>query len=146
MIVSITIPDVPAGAFTTLVNMFAERVGKELVHDIQMLLGTDEIYTLSEEYAAEKPHMKGFVRYKGGDQPLIFSGNMFEGVEWKLDGNTLTVGVRDDAGISESTGEDYAEKWERKTQFLEKAYDRFLGDEGVLRIMEECLIEVFADA
>ena len=146
MIVSITIPDIEAGALSQLVAMFAKRIGEDLVHDIQMLLGTDEIYTLSPEYAAEKPHMKGFVRYKGGDQPLIFSGNMFEGVEWKLEGNTLTVGVADDAGVSESTGEDYAEKWERKTQFLEKAYDRMGGDEHVLQVLEECLIEVFADA
>lgn len=145
MQLSITIPDIPDGAFSLLLEKFSERVGSDLVHEIQMLLGTDEIYTLSEWYAAEKPHMEGFVRYKGGDQPLIFSGEMFEGVQWSRDGSVLTIGVADGAGISDD-GEDYAEKWEIKTQFLEKAYDKMGGDAHVLEVLEECLIEVFADA
>jgi hypothetical protein len=145
MQLSITIPDIDDAAFSTLMEKFSKRVGDELVHDIQMLLGTDEIYTLSPEYAAEKPHMAGFVRYKGGDQPLIFSGEMFEGVQWSRDGNVVTIGVSDESGISDD-GEDYAEKWEIKTHFLEKAYERYLGDEGVLQILEECLLEVFIDA
>lgn len=87
----------------------------------------------------------GVCKVQGGDQPLIFSGEMFEGVQWSRDGSVLTIGVADGAGISDD-GEDYAEKWEIKTQFLEKAYDKMGGDAHVLEVLEECLIEVFADA
>jgi hypothetical protein len=121
---------------------FQEEAGKLIVGAVREILGTDEIYSLNPVYAASKPKRKGYRPTAGKpvDQPLIFTGEMYDAVHFRIEGAVLIIEV-DESRASAADGFDYAEKWEQMTQFLEKGFEKV--EPMLPALMEKILIEVF---
>jgi len=93
---------------------FMQEAGALIVDSVRSILGQSSIYSLSPEYAARKPRMKGFRRVAGksADQPLILSGQgIYDNIDVVADGDGFIVHVDDRVGESPD-GFDYAEYWE----------------------------------
>lgn len=104
-----------------LMDEICARVGPVVVQSVQSVLGTPDIYTLSPAYSKRKAKLPGFKRYRGKapDQPLIFSGAMYEAVTVeRVAGSADTLGL----SVSENLlpAVDYPDRWEKKTEFLDK--------------------------
>lgn len=106
-----------------ILKRFSAEAGPVIVDAIKSLLGTDALYQLQPNYAANKPKLPQYRAQAGkpADQPLILTGEMFNALDFHLDGDTILVGVTDGKAIAED-GDDYAEKWEQTTEFLEKGF------------------------
>lgn len=118
---------------------FSARCNQILVEAGQAILGTEEIYHLKGKYGAAKQKLPGFRRVPGKpeDQPLIFSGEMYDSLEAFFDGHQVVFRLRPGAAIDE--GVDYGAKWEEETEFLEKGADNVLGE------LADALIEIITE-
>lgn len=131
-----------ANAVENAVEAFLDKAGDTMVEAVKRGLGQADLYELSDGYRERKlagktkPAMRR-VAGKANDQPLILSGDMYEGVVKRRDGATgEVVEVASGAGVSES-GFDYAEYWEtgegssrgfKGVDFLGKGFDAVEGD------------------
>ena len=94
------------------VSAFLRDAGTAMVREVRSVLGTAEIYTLSERYSAQKvagrtrPKMRR-VAGKASDQPLILTGEMYRGVKATVEGRQVVVQVED--GVAMHGGFDIAE-------------------------------------
>ena len=86
-----------------VIKRFQVVAGELVVNAVKDVLGKDDLYTLSEEYAKRKPRIKGFKRVAGKDpdQPLILSGDMFENVVASFDGDTMCIQLSEGHGVDE---------------------------------------------
>jgi len=124
----LTIPktDLKPGDWNRAVKRFQKEAGERVVEAVQSVLGLDSIYALNQPYAQAKeagktkPRMK---HYPGKDfgQPLILTGNLYEGVTSHMEGDTLVVCVDPSHGL-DPKGYDYAEELEERTQYLERGF------------------------
>jgi hypothetical protein len=114
--------------WTRILPRFQKEAGELIVQSVRDELGSPEIYSLSEPYRDQKPRRKGFQRVAGKapDQPLIFSGAMFEAISAHAEGEMLIVQVADGEALAKD-GDDYAEQWEEVTHFLEKGFAKVEG-------------------
>jgi hypothetical protein len=131
-----------------VLKRFQEEGGQLVVQKVRSLLGQDQTYRLSEPYASRKiagrtnPKMKRFAGMSP-DEPLVLSGGMYDGVEARIVGNSIEVGIADGAGISDG-GFDYAEKWEATVHFIEEGVREAEADLAELlgRIVAEQMLKV----
>lgn len=112
-----------------ILEALLDPVGKVIQKAIEDMLGTEEVYTLSRKYREEKlalrtdPPMKR-ITGKAEDQPGILSAQMFENITFWLDGDTINIGVDVKKGFTDK-GFDYADEFEKRSQFLEKALTKY---------------------
>lgn len=118
-----TVPASGAGLTANIRNAFALRAGMLIVDSIKNVLGHDALYKLSAPYEKRKPSLPKFRRYSGksSGQPIILSGDLYEGLNYRLTGNTLIIDVDPSHGMD--GGFDVAEHWEQVTHYLELGYD-----------------------
>jgi len=137
-------PKLSPSAWNRVLKRFQKEAGELVVSGVKSVLGTTKVYQLNPDYARRKeegltrPRMKP---YPGKDygQPLILTGEMYEGVEAHLEGDDVVISVNESAGVAED-GSDYAEEWEEKAGYLGKGLDTVqdaLGELLCLIIVEE---------
>lgn len=105
-----------------LERRIAEAVGPLLVEGVRGVLGTDELYRLSPEYAKIKPGLPGYRRQAGKDpdQPLILTGDLYDSVESVPIAGGVRVQVAAGAAMSDK---DYAAYWEGEVDYLGRGID-----------------------
>jgi len=141
----ITAPAVPFNIGPSIVARvrarFMQEAGALIVDSVRSILGQSSIYSLSPEYAARKPHMKGFRRVAGksADQPLILSGQgIYDNIDVVADGDGFIVHVDDKAGTSPE-GFDYAQHFEDITDYLGKGLD--LVEDKLADLMGDIIVQ-----
>lgn len=121
--ISITLPDLvhlDGSLWKRVLPRFQKEAGDLVVEAVQNRLGEPGLYDLSAGYAATKSRRKGYKHIAGKpeDQPLIFTGALYEGLVAKATGDGVEISVQDGAAVTDK-GYDYAEEWEQKVQYLE---------------------------
>jgi len=141
----IAIPAVPFNIGPSIVSRvrarFMQEAGALIVDSVRSILGQSSIYSLSPEYAARKPRMKGFRRVAGkaADQPLILSGaGIYDNIDVVADGDGFIVHVDDKAGTSPE-GFDYAQHFEDITDYLGKGLD--LVEDKLADLMGDIIVQ-----
>jgi len=141
----IAIPAVPFNIGPSIVARvrarFMQEAGALIVDSVRSILGQSSIYSLSPEYAARKPRMKGFRRVAGksADQPLILSGQgIYDNIDVAADGDGFIVHVDDKAGTSPE-GFDYAQHFEDITDYLGKGLD--LVESRLADLMSDIIVD-----
>jgi hypothetical protein len=104
-----------------VLKRFSDEAGKLVEDALHDILGTEEAYVLSPEYAAQKPSIAGYQHVPGKppDQPLILTAAMFNSIEFEVKGATTTIYFNADK-IPENDF-DLPAYWEKVTSFMEKA-------------------------
>ena len=134
---------------------FVAEAGPIAVEGVQELLGTADLgLRLSASYREMKirGEIEGMVRIPGKDedQPGILTADLYHGVSFTPTESEglepflgFTVGVAEGAGIAPD-GDDYAEKIEQETQFLERGVQS--KEPQMQHVLESVLARVIAEA
>lgn len=144
-------PGVDSFSEQAILKHLARKIGPMLVTEIQRILGTSEVYSLSGDYAIQKQLDPRLWRVPGkdADQPLILTGeHIYKALKWEFTSDGLNVYV-DDSMARDSKGFDIAAYWDSGkgskrgfsgVHYMQKAWDNIENKIG--KAAEDVLMEL----